>query len=289
MPLLTAGLALLCAWLLIRLLATVGDAFSTTPDLQASLARSEAAWTAAQTESLARWHLFGHVLPGIDARSAVDAPDTGLDLLLVGTLADRDPAAGIAIIAGADGHQSAYRADAQLPGGARLRAIHEDHVILLHNGRDERLRLPREYAHQRPGAEQGAALAPGTSSGPGASSASASPAISSVAVAGLEAVDWTAVQRQMQVDPTELARQIRILPVFEQGQMVGVRLSGGANTPLLTRLGLRPDDVVTAINGVTVLDTGRAHQVLSTVANAERASVTVRRDGREETLNVSLR
>ncbi len=283
-PILVTSAAAICVWLSIRLLSGLIDHLLTGPDASPTGAAATASWTQAQPESLARWHLFGSAFSAADLRSPVDAPETSLELTLVGTLADSDPAAGVAIIAAADGRQSAYRSGANLPGGARLRSIHSNHVVLVLNGRDEVLRLPRELA-QSPAIPAAGATAPGSGHAPARSGGTP---IAPVAVAGLETVDWTSVQQQMRIDPAELARQVRILPVFEGGQMVGVRLSGGANTPLLAKLGLRPDDVIVAVNGVSVLDTGRAHQVITAVASAERATVTIRRDGREETLNVSL-
>lgn len=231
-------------------------------------------------ESLARWHLFGNALAPADSRTPVaNAPETALDLTLVGVLAETDPGKGIAMIAEGDGAQAFYHAGAALPGGARLKGVYADYVLIVHNGRDETLRLPREAQ---------AATTPGASAAAG-TSAAASTSTAPVAVAGLETVDWQAVQRQIQVDPAELARQVRVLPVIENGQMVGVRLSGGAQAPLLAKLGLRPDDIVTEVNGISVRDTGRAQQVIAAVRDAERVNVTVRRDGREETLNVSLK
>ncbi|MDZ3824179.1 MAG: PDZ domain-containing protein, partial [Pseudoxanthomonas sp.] len=102
-------------------------------------------------------------------------------------------------------------------------------------------------------------------------------------------VDWQAVQRQIAVDPAELARQVQVLPVFENGRIAGVRLSGGAAAPLVERLGLRPDDIVTAVNGIDVRDPARAQEILASVRDAGRVSVTLRRDGNTQTLNVDLK
>ena len=78
-----------------------------------------------------------------------------------------------------------------------------------------------------------------------------------------------------------LARSVRVLPVIENGSIVGMRLGGGAQSPLVARLGLGPDDIVTAVNGISVRDVGRAQQILASVRDADRVSVTVRRNGQE--------
>lgn len=276
-PLAVAVLAALCAWLAIRLLMTMlgsgNDA--ATADRASPLAIA----APAARESIARWHLFGGALTPADPRGRVaDAPDTALDLTLAGVLAEADPNAGIALIADGQGQQAKYRVGENLPGGARLLGIYRDRVLIALNGREESLRLPREAANV-------AAAAPGGSS----PAASASGGTAPVAVAGLETVDWGAVRAQTGVDPAELARQVRVLPVFEGGQIVGVRLNGGAQAPLIAKLGLKPDDVITAVNGISVRDPARAQQIVAAVRSAERVAVTVRRNGREETLNVSLK
>lgn len=273
-PLVVALAGALCLWLALRLLMTLlaaGDApvasGGATPMLDPS---------SVPAPTLAQWHLFGSALPSQDARSAASAPETTLDLRLTGILADADPVAGIALIADGGGQQAAYKAGDVLPGGARLKGVYVDHVLLVSNGRDETLRLPRELANEGPARTAGTAAAPGGLP------------VAPVNVAGLETVDWQAVQRQAQGDPAALARHINILPVIENGAVVGMRL-GGAQSAMLSRIGLRPDDVVTAVNGISVKDVGRARQVIEAVRDADRVSVTVRRNGREETLDVSLR
>lgn len=286
-PLALAGAAAACLWFASKtLMALLGGG---TPGGNDGFPAARPPMFQAPAESIAGWHLFGNALQPADARSAaaIAAPETALDLMLSGILAEADPGAGIAMIVEPDGRQAAYRVGAALPGGARLKGVYADHVLIVHNGRDESLRLPRERI-AAPGASGGAAAPSLPSTGQPAASPQAIPG-ATVSVAGLETVDWQAVQQQMQIDPAELARQVRVLPVIENGQMVGVRLGGGANATLLGKLGLRPDDVVTAVNGISVRDTGRAQQVIAAVRDAQSVRVTVRRDGREETLNVSLK
>lgn len=273
-PLVVALAAGLCLWLGLRTVMTLLAAGDAPTASLSGLPITDAASAPAPT--LAQWHLFGSALPTQDARSAANAPETTLDLRLTGLFADTDPAHGIALIADGSGNQAAYKAGAVLPGGARLKSVYVDHVLLVSNGRDETLRLPRELANEGPARSASAPAQPGGL------------AMAPVNVAGLETVDWQAVQRQAQGDPAALARHINILPVIENGAVVGMRL-GGAQSAMLSRIGLRPDDVVTAVNGISVKDVGRARQVIEAVRDADRVSVTVRRNGREETLDVSLR
>lgn len=290
---LVAGLALLCLWLLARSVASL-LAVGSRDDVAVSSVSPATQLLEVPRESLAQWHLFGSVFAPVDQRSAAaaDAPDTTLELTLSGIYADADdPDAGVAMIADAAGAQVAYRAGATVPGGARVRQILADRVLLVHNGRDEVLRLPRErlpaaapaypLVHSGAGAGNAGNQAAIPGAGPGGT------AIAPVAVAGLETVDWGAVQQQFNIDPAELAQQVRVQQVTENGAVVGVRVTG-TYAALLAAAGVRPDDIITAVNGVAVTDGARAQQVIATVARDRRARVTVRRDGREETLNVSL-
>jgi general secretion pathway protein C len=272
-------LAVLCLWLAIRLFATLLD--HGTADDPSDLPAVDVALLAAPQESVAGWHLFGSAVGTTDPRQqAAQAPETDQSLVLVGVLALDDPAIGIAMIADDSGDQRAYRVGQSLPGGSALRGVFADRVLLDRGGREESLSL-RQPETPAAGA---AAAAPGSAAAPMAMIAPGGPVIANAAT-----VDWADVRKQLETDPEQLARQVRVMPVIEGGTVVGMRLSGGAAAPLIARAGLRPDDVVTAVNGISVRDVGRAQQILASVRSADRVSVTVRRDGQEQTLNVDLR
>ncbi len=65
-------------------------------------------------------------------------------MILRGTLADRDPAAGIAVIGDGERGERAYRAGEALGGGVKLARVYPDHVVLLHEGVEETLTLTRD-------------------------------------------------------------------------------------------------------------------------------------------------
>lgn len=274
-----------CVWLAVRLLATLLSGAGSDGAAPDDGAAGAGLAPAAPLESLSGWHLFGNALvAGDPSLRAASAPQTGEALVLVGVLAGTDPAAGVALVADASGGQRAYRVGAELPGGSRLRAVLPDRILLERNGVEEALALLRP---------QGAAPGPAPAGADPAAGLDRMPALLGVVPqAGVAAggeVDWQAVQRQIAVDPAELARQVQVLPVFENGEMAGVRLSGGAAAPLVERLGLRPDDIVTAVNGIDVRDPARAQEILASVRDAGRVSVTLRRDGNTQTLNVDLK
>lgn len=253
-----------------------------------------AAPVAAPATSLARWHLFGNPAPAVDARGlAESAPETALALVLHGVLAGADPAHGVAIIADAQGDERSYAVGAALPGNATLEAVYADRVALRRNGALESLRLrPPEDAAAAPAAANAAAprmplnTAPAPGLLPGSAAAPAPFVTPSIAPMGQ---DFETITQKLGVDPARLAREVSVLPVVENGRFVGVRLGGGRDMPVIARLGLQPDDVVTAVNGIALDSPARAQEVARSLAGAETVKVTVRRDGRTEDLSASLR
>ena len=95
---------------------------------------------------IASWHLFGKA----DKTSKVvptNAPETTLRLTLKGVFASAD--APSAIIAAANGQEREYSPGDSLPGGAKLREIFADRVILERQGRFETLSLQRRELNNK--------------------------------------------------------------------------------------------------------------------------------------------
>jgi len=286
-------LALACVWLAVKMLWLLvpsgGDADANVPIATVPAPSGKAA------VSVSKWHLFGNA--GLTtAELARSAPATTLQLQLRGTLAEADPRAGMAVIADAVTGERAYRVGDALPGGASLDGVYPDRVILLHEGVQETLGLP----YDQPGTPTPAANTAAQPAAAGRNTASASaPAPGQIPVAtpvfvapqmAQGAVDFSRIQQQLGVsDPSELMRQISAQPVMENGRMAGVRLSGGPNAALIAQLGLQPTDVVTSINNVPLDSMGRATQVVDSLKNASRVTVTVNRDGKPVTLSVNIK
>ncbi len=173
-------------------------------------------------------------------------------------------------------------------------------MILLHEGVQETLGLP----YDQPGAP--VTPLPSTNTAPNTAGRNTAPGISASAPTPAQmpaatpvfvapqmaqgAVDFSRIQQQLGVsDPNDLMRQINAQPVMENGRMAGVRLTGGPNAALIAQLGLQPTDVVTSINNVPLDSMGRATQVVDSLKNANRVTVTVNRDGKPVTLSVNIK
>jgi general secretion pathway protein C len=70
--------------------------------------------------------------------------------------------------------------------------------------------------------------------------------------------------------------------------VAGVRVYPGEQAVLFTRSGLRPGDLVVAVNDSPLTDQATAAQFLRMLAGAPSSVVTVERDGRTENLSIDL-
>ncbi|MET0081366.1 MAG: type II secretion system protein N [Sedimenticola sp.] len=95
---------------------------------------------------LSGWHLFGISRGQAKApeKRVVSAPETRLNLELLGIFADKNSSTGWAIISERGGDQKSYRPGDRLPGNAVLEAIGSGKVTLRRNGRYESLSIKKQ-------------------------------------------------------------------------------------------------------------------------------------------------
>lgn len=248
--------------------------------------------SAASAQSVAAWHLFGNATGPIDlAALAQSAPETALQLTLKGTLNENAPEGGIAIIADEQGVDQAYRVGDTLPGGARLEGIYTARVLLSRGGVNESLSLPRGTTGTTPNAAPRPATSNDRGPVPGlklpGTSAAPAPFVQPLMAPGAPSLD--SYRDAVVPDAAELAKQVQIYPVIENGRMAGVRLAAGRDSDLLSRSGIRPTDLVTAVNGIPLDGPQRSTELINALKDARSVQVTVRRDGQETQLSIGLR
>jgi general secretion pathway protein C len=212
--------------------------------------------------AVARAPLFG-VPPSAARSDGAGAPPTRAALVLAGTLAVRDPKAGLAIVGESAQAARLYAAGSNLPGGARLHEVYTDRVILDRDGVLETLMMPRPSASGTGGT---ARLSP-----PGNS---AEPSIAD------------SVQRLVAQGPEVIGEVLRPMPMYVNGQLKGFRVYAGRDRRKFAKLGLQPGDLVTQINGVPLGDAQHGMEILRTLGNAGTANVTVERGGAVQQVTV---
>ncbi len=205
-------------------------------------------------QEMAQWHLFGEMQVINVGAAAQTAPQTSLALNLRGVIASRDKKSARAIIADASGNEQFYAIDAPVAGGATLKEIHADKVILLRNGRYETLLLPKDEI-----------------GGEGAPDA-AMPMQNSDAA--MQEFRDTAMN-----NPQSLMERVRPMPVSEGGRFIGYRFMPNEDPGFLARFGMEPNDIVTSVNGMSLDNPAKGMQVLNSLKTDGEVRVDTVRNG----------
>src|SRR5256884_2214578 len=147
----------------------------------------------------------------------------------------------------------------------RSNSVYNDRVVIDRDGRLESLSLPRQT---------NAGNAPPPSS---AALPSENPAIERM-------------RRMISEQPGLLADVLRPQAVLDPAshRMNGFRVYPGRNRAAFLRLGLRPGDQVTAINGTPLDDRERGEQILRTLGSSSEARVTLIRGGQQQDLTLNI-
>ena len=242
-----------------------GPVKSPRPVIAGSMQLHPTARTGVNAQAVAAAHLFGKAVADPTTQDPNNAPLSSANLVLAGTIATQDPKRGIAIIN--DGGPSKVYAVGENVNGATLYSVYLDHVILDRGGTLETLLLPRLLA--------------GGARGP----LRAGPAMARTA----EAVDN--VRRLVQQDPGLLDQVMRTVPSYDNaaGKLRGFRAYPGRNRSIFNKLGLKPGDLVTAINGQPLDDPQHSQEVFNTIQSSNTVTVSVERGGQKQdiTLNVA--
>lgn len=247
----------------------------------AAVARPGAA-VAGAIWDLARWHLFGEKGAGGAAPSVESLPETQLNLTLSGVIASGSVTGGGAIIAAPGGGEAFYAINAQLPGGAVLKEVHPDRVVLERNGRLETLRLPKEAL----GGDLGGG---GQGGGPVSATSPRTPAASRAATGGAAPPATLREYRDLVVnDPQGAGNLVQINPKSADGRFVGYELQPGQDAALLSRMGLAPGDIVTSVNGIKLDSPAKALGLLRGLSNAEEIRLDIERGGVPQSLIVNV-
>ena len=180
---------------------------------------------AADVQAITNAHLFGIADPDPSTQDPANAPLSSASLVLAGTIATNDPKHGVAIIS--DGGPSKVYSVGDNVSGTRLHSVYLDHVILDRAGALETLVMPRQLAPSRPIVARAPAPSP---------------------VQNLRSL--------VEKDPAILSQIMRAVPSYDSnaGKLRGFRIYPARNRNAFNNLGLRPGDLVTAINGASLDD-----------------------------------
>lgn len=250
-------------WLLIPAEEVVDTAPAFAPAPQQRLQTQQ------KIQQLTQSHLLGRYQPKMTAAATANAPDTQMNLTLKGVLAGGAKIAFAIIAQGQNGAEDFYGLGDQV-SGAILREVHPDRVILERNGRFETLRLPEEF-----GANSFIAETAENDSGLISNPSSPGEILSNI-------------RQKVMRNPTSFGEYAIPMPYNENGRLRGYKLMPQGDRTLFDTVGLSPDDVIIAINGVELNDPSQGIKALRSLQRAKSVDAKVLRNGVEVPLHFEL-
>jgi len=212
------------------------------------------------------FHVFGEAdKEPVAIDQPIEAPETRLQLELTGLFASSDPDKSLAIISQKNGKDEAYRIGDSLPGNATLHEIYADRVILRRLGKLETLRLKEPAEKIEIGRTSTA-----TTTDNRDDTSHTSPMLRDM-------------QEMYKNDPQQLFQQLRITPVTEDGKITGYRFSHN-NREFMKEIGLTTEDIITAVNGIPVTDSGKLFAMMKDADQLGELNLTILRDGQTQEL-----
>jgi len=265
--LVSLGLAALIAVELARIAIALLSGPVRSPQPVVASAPAPRPHAAVDVQAVVSAHLFGLAVADPTIQDPDHAPLSSANLVLAGTIATQDPKHGIAIIS--DGGPSKVYSVGENVSGARLYSVYLDHVILDRGGALETLLLPR----MPPGGDRGNRTQV-RKIGPDPRT--------------LAAVDN--IRRIVQQDPGILDQVMRTVPSYDSaaGKLRGFRAYPGRNRAIFNKLGLKPGDLVTAINGQPLDDPQHSQEVFNTIQTSDHVTVSVERGGQKQDISLNI-
>lgn len=280
------ALGILCCWLAAQIGLRLLDALlvpAPTPSVQPESASSEAPAPAAPDRSvIVSRNLFkvstvADVPPPVSEEEELEA--TKLPLRLLGTAASPTETGSWAAVEDLETHKHQVVRVHDPLKSAKVVRIERRRIVLENGTRREELALEDE---QPAGGVVRASFVP--------------PPVSQDLAGRVQkladnrfAVSRDEVQQAAR-NPATLFQQARILPKYENGQMVGVQLNAIKPGSMFEQVGLRSGDTITSFNGVTIDNPEASASLLQELGSARRFDVGVKRaDGSEDQITYEFR
>jgi general secretion pathway protein C len=220
-----------------------------------------------QANAISQAYLFGK--PEVQAavvQQVEEAPETKLNYKLRGIYYSTVARLSSAIVEVQPNKSQHYLIDDELADNITLAKIEQDHILINRYGKLERLNLQKP---KPPGGTNQAQSVRGVGS------------------ANSSAV-LRAYKRRYSSNPMALATRFQAIPVQQDGRNIGFKLKPLRGESLLRKLDFEPNDVFTAVNGVSLSNPLEALDAMRALTTASRVTVTFLRNGTEQTANFEL-
>jgi len=249
-----------------------------TPELNSSTRSSsiKESVQAVNRVPIAQFHIFGSTQQVYEV--PLSQGQTSLDLVLNGTMSQSDEKTGLAYISNTQGQQKAFKVGDTVFNLATLKEIYKSYVVLYHNGKNERLSLPEK---------QQVAQTSRSNNNKKAKQAQKKQPAYLKHLNGNQQRDWQKLMEQQKFDPqkiSKIASNINLV-TDQAGQIQGLRVSNLASSSKLSQIGLKSNDIITAVNGNRVSGKNML-TIKQTLEQNPNATITIKRNGKIQ--NVQL-
>jgi len=212
-------------------------------------------------------HLFGTFQQSTSKTVKADAPETRLNLILKGVLATNPMEYGSAIISmGKNGKEDNYALGDKV-SSATIKEIYADRVILERGGKLETLRMPKDN---------------------NANLTKSTPKRNNPVAASSPGAVLSDIRKKILKNPTSFGKYAIPVPVKRNGAVQGYRLQPQGDRSLFDAVGLEPNDVIVAINGVKLNNPAKGLKALRSLQRAKSIDLTVLRNGSEMPLHFDV-
>lgn len=218
-----------------------------------------------QANAIGKAFLFGKAEVEVVVAEVEEAPETQLGYKLRGVYFSPDERLSSAIVEVKPGKSENYRINDEFADKITLAGIEQDHILINRYGKIERLNLQQRV--------------PPT--GQDLTNAGAGGAASQAALLRNYKKRYTS-------NPMALATRFQAIPVQQDGKNIGFKLKPLRGESLLKKLNFEANDVFTAVNGVALKNPFEALDALKSLTTAESISVTIIRNGAEQTQEFKL-
>jgi len=262
--LVTAALAFYVLWQAGSLVWKLWLLSKEPPQVRAPVALSAKNTEPEPLQDLLRYPLIQSGSIATRASASIDAPETSLNLKLVGLMYSTDQNEARAIIESPSDGANSYAAHERVADNAEIYSIEPDRVILLHAGRQEALMLEPENGNPRTQPQAGNRA--------------------STALRQAAGQDLTDIPK----GPAELMREFSAAPVIENGALLGFRLKALRNPNIMNEWGIRPGDVITAVNGIPLNSPDRVMVLYDKLKKQREFEITLNDGSNDRTVTVDL-
>ena len=214
-------------------------------------------------------------LAAVEQDEDEDIEKSQLPVKLLGTFAATDDALSRATLQDREKNETLVVAVGdQIKGKALVTRIERRRVVLTENGAPRELTLDDENAAATPSIRRQARTP---------RQRAARPARSPVERTDSGAFDVSRQDIEETLrNPADLLSQARVLPKFEDGEMVGLQINSIKPGSLFEEIGLKNGDVITEFNGIQIDSPDESVKILQEFAEADEYNVMVRgADGSE--------